>query len=61
VVAADIDRPPIELREPEPGFARRSASTIDAWLTVTSSRTPSAAITIPASRSPSSETSTSLI
>ena len=39
------------------GFARRSASTVDAWLIVTSSSTPSAPITIPARSSPWSETS----
>src|SRR5919106_844410 len=44
-------------RSPKPcaGLAWRRAMTVEAWLTVTSSRTPSAAMTMPASTRPSSE------
>ena len=60
-VALTWSRPTLSAREnsspnPNAGFARRSASTVEAWLIVTSSSTPSAPITIPARRSPSSDT-----
>jgi hypothetical protein len=55
VLAADGQCAAVQLSRPLGRVALRSAITVDAWLTVTSSRTPSAPITMPASTSPGSE------